>query len=618
MPMKSDTVENPLPPTLAAQPISRDVLMEKYARNDEHCIDDIHRRVARALAQAEKPENREAWASRFLQALRDGFVPAGRIPSAAGTRLVATLINCFVQPVGDSITGDDEGYPGIYVALAEAAETMRRGGGVGYDFSRIRPRGAWVAGTQSSASGPVPFMRVFDCSCQTVESVGARRGAQMGVLRCDHPDIEDFIGAKDHGELTNFNLSVGLTDAFMQAVCDDRTVELVHRAEPGPRIRTDARHRRDDGLWVYGTRRARALWERIMRSAYVQAEPGALFLDRVNADNNLSCCETLAATNPCGEQPLPPYGGCCLGSIDLTRFVKNPFEPAARFDEEGFSRLATLAVRMLDNVLDITAWPLERQRQEALGKRRIGLGFTGLGDALVMLNLRYDAPEGRDAARRIARALRDAAYAASCELARERGAFPLFNADPYLSRNTFASRLPEPLKMRIRAQHAQLAPAVDCAYRNHQSCLFGQREQRRRAGLRLDFHATQAPARGRGGGVRGRGPCAKAVPPAQGSAGGARACLRHGAADERARARGDGGGRGAVHRCRHLEDGQRARRLSVRRLQGPVHAGLAARAEGPDHLSSQRLAGGGAGSSPAPGMQRLCGSGCVGMKLLTP
>lgn len=449
--MASDTVDDPRPPALPAQPISRDVLMEKYAREGEHCIDDVHRRVARALAQAEKPGDREAWAARFLQALRDGFVPAGRIQSAAGTTLVATLINCFVQPVGDSITGDDEGHPGIYVALAEAAETMRRGGGVGYDFSRIRPRGAWVAGTQSSASGPVPFMRVFDCSCRTVESAGARRGAQMGVLRCDHPDIEDFIGAKDHGELTNFNLSVALTDAFMQAVRDDRTIELVHRAEPGPRIRTAAQHRRGDGLWVYGTRSARALWDRIMRSAYAHAEPGALFLDRINADNNLSYCETLAATNPCGEQPLPPYGCCCLGSIDLTRFVTDPFEPSARFDEAGFSRLAGLAVRMLDNVLDITAWPLERQRQEALGKRRIGLGFTGLGDALVMLNLRYDVPEGRAAARRIAEALRDAAYGASCELARERGVFPLFDAERYLGRNTFASRLPEPLKARIRA-----------------------------------------------------------------------------------------------------------------------------------------------------------------------
>ncbi len=449
--MTSDALDDPSPFALPAQPISRDVLMEKYAREGESGIDDIHRRVARALAQAEKPGDRDAWALRFLLALRAGFVPAGRIQSAAGTTLVATLINCFVQPVGDSITGDDEGHPGIYVALAEAAETMRRGGGVGYDFSRIRPRGAWVAGTQSSASGPVPFMRVFDCSCQTVESAGARRGAQMAVLRCDHPDIEDFIRAKDHGELTHFNLSVGLTDAFMQAVSDGRTIELVHKAEPGPRIRTGAHHRRGDGLWVYAVLPARALWDRIMRSAYAHAEPGALFLDRINADNNLSWCETLAATNPCGEQPLPPYGACCLGSIDLTRFVRAPFAPAAHFDEEGFSRLAGVAVRMLDNVLDITAWPLERQRQEALGKRRIGLGFTGLGDALVMLGLRYDAPEGRDAARRIAQQLRDAAYAASCELASERGAFPCFEAEPYLDRGTFASRLGELLKARIRA-----------------------------------------------------------------------------------------------------------------------------------------------------------------------
>lgn len=449
--MTSFTVDSPRLPELPVQPICRDVLMEKYAQEGEHGIDDIHRRVARALAQAEKAGEREAWEARFLQALRDGFVPAGRIQSAAGTALTATLINCFVQPVGDSITGDDEGYPGIYVALAEAAETMRMGGGVGYDFSRIRPHGAWVAGTRSSASGPVPFMRVFDCSCRTLESAGARRGAQMGVLRCDHPDIEAFVGAKDDGELSNFNLSVGLTDAFMLAVLDDSEVELVHRAEPGPRIRSEQQHRRDDGLWVYARRPARALWDRIMRSAYAHGEPGALFLDRINADNNLYSCETLDATNPCGEQPLPPYGSCCLGSIDLTRFVKDPFEPAARFDEEGFSRLAGLAVRMLDNVLDITAWPLGRQGREAMLKRRIGLGFTGLGDALVMLNLRYDAPPGRAAARRIARLLRDAAYAASCALARERGAFPLFDAGQYLGRGSFASRLPEPMKTRIRA-----------------------------------------------------------------------------------------------------------------------------------------------------------------------
>jgi ribonucleoside-diphosphate reductase alpha chain len=440
---------------LSAQPISEEVLREKYAKGDERSIDDVRRRVARAAAQAEAPEGRAAWEARFLQALHDGFVPAGRINSAAGTELTATLINCFVQPVGDSITQEEEGHPGIYTALAEAAETMRRGGGVGYDFSRIRPRGAWVASMQSSASGPVSYMRVFDRSCETVESAGSRRGAQMGVLRCDHPDIEEFIHAKDRGDLANFNISVGLTDAFMQAVQDDRPVELVHRAEPGPQQKAEGAYQRQSsdgsGLWVYRTLPARALWDLVMRSTYDHAEPGVLFLDRINVDNNLSYCETISATNPCGEQPLPAYGCCCLGSIDLTRFVHAPFEPDARFDEDAFARQTHVAVRMLDNVLDITHWPLARQAQEAHNKRRIGLGITGLGDALVMLGLRYDSVPARAAARRIAELLRDAAYAASADLAQERGAFPLFNADLLLSRGTFASRLPGPLKERIRA-----------------------------------------------------------------------------------------------------------------------------------------------------------------------
>ncbi|MBL0726464.1 adenosylcobalamin-dependent ribonucleoside-diphosphate reductase [Piscinibacter sp. HJYY11] len=435
---------------LPAQEISNEVLIEKYAKGDERSIAAVYQRVARALAQAEPGAARAQWEERFAQALRQGFVPAGRIQSAAGTGLSATLINCFVQPVGDSIAQADDGHPGIYIALTEAAETMRRGGGVGYDFSRIRPRGAWVGSTQSSASGPVSYMRVFDRSCETVESAGARRGAQMGVLRCDHPDIEEFIHAKDEGDLRNFNISVGVTDAFMEAVQADADFALVHRAEPGVAQKEAGAHQAN-GVWVYRKVRARDLWEQVMRSTYDHAEPGVLFLDRINADNNLSYCETIASTNPCAEQPLPPYGCCCLGSIDLTRFVLDPFEPNARFDDEGFTRLCKVSVRMLDNVLDVTVWPLPQQQEEARNKRRVGLGFTGLGDALIMLNLRYDTPEARAMARRISEAMRDAAYEASVDLAQERGAFPLFNADLFLRKGNFASRLPASLRERIRA-----------------------------------------------------------------------------------------------------------------------------------------------------------------------
>jgi len=435
--------------SISEQIVSVDVLIEKYAKDEEQNVGDVRRRVARALAAVETEPDR--WEGEFFKALTSGFIPGGRINSAAGTDLRATLINCFVQPVGDSVSQTVDGKPGIYVALMEAAETMRRGGGVGYDFSSIRPKGAYVRGTHSSASGPVSYMRVFDRSCETVESAGSRRGAQMGILRCDHPDIEEFIHAKDKGDLRNFNVSVAVTDAFMRAVEANDTWELAHKISPGQTLVPEARQRAD-GLWIYRTVPARDLWQQVMRSTYDHAEPGVIFIDRIAADNNLSYCEAIESTNPCGEQPLPAYGCCCLGSINLTLCVLDAFTPQARFDFEAFGRVVRPAVRMLDNVLDVTVWPLPQQHAEARAKRRIGLGFTGLGDTLIMLGLKYDTAEARRMGAKIAEVMRDEAYAASVAIAQEKGAFPLFDLKQFLEAPRFASRLPAPLKDNI-ARH---------------------------------------------------------------------------------------------------------------------------------------------------------------------
>ena len=454
MAFHSTPKKNTLQPVLQLPPqeVSLDVLEEKYAKTAaENNPSAIRQRVARGLAVAEKVEQRQHWEERFVFAMENGFIPAGRISSAAGTDIQATLINCYVVPVGDAVSEDKDGKPSIYKALAQAAETMRRGGGVGYNFSAIRPKNAKVKGTHSQASGPISYMRVFDRSCETVESAGARRGAQMGMLNIDHPDVEDFIRSKDGGDLTNFNISVAVTESFMLAVETDGDWQLVHKAEPSDASILAGSFLRADGLWVYKTLKARTLWNQIMRSTYDHAEPGIIFIDNVNHDNNLSYCELIEATNPCAEEPLPPYGCCCLGSINLTQFVRDPFGDHPSFDYERFETVIKISVRMLDNVLDVTFWPLAEQDAESKSKRRVGLGYTGLGDALIMLKKRYNSIEALQMCREITQALRDCAYQASSDLARERGSFPLFDAQKYLG-GGFASRLPQAVQQKILEQ----------------------------------------------------------------------------------------------------------------------------------------------------------------------
>ena len=388
-------------------------------------IEDTWMRIAKTLASVEK--DTEYWTPRFYEALSEfKFLPAGRIIAGAGTERSVTLFNCFVM--GD--IPDD--MSGIFTAVKEAALTLQQGGGIGYNFSTLRPQGAPVVGVGADASGPLSFMDVWDSMCRTIMSAGSRRGAMMATLRCDHPDIEAFVEAKsDPSRLRMFNLSVLVTEKFMEAVSGEKNWDLKFEGK------------------VYKTVSAANLWNKIMKSTYDFAEPGVIFIDRINQQNNLAYCEEISATNPCGEQPLPPYGACLLGSINLTKLVKQPFEHGASIDLKTLGDLTSLAVRMLDNVIDISKFPIDQQRNEAISKRRIGLGITGLADALIMCGVKYGSKEAVNLTKTWLSVLRDSAYKCSIDLAKEKGPFPLFNKRRFLESHN-VKKLPKELKDGIK------------------------------------------------------------------------------------------------------------------------------------------------------------------------
>ncbi|VVC76725.1 Vitamin B12-dependent ribonucleoside-diphosphate reductase [Aquicella siphonis] len=414
------------------EPISMIVWENKYryqcgGKIVDQSVEDTWRRVARAMAGVERKPERREWQRQFYRILENfHFLPGGRILAGAGTRHKVTLFNCFVMNIAsDSLTG-------IFDALEEGALTLQQGGGVGYDFSVLRPFGDTVKKTGIQASGPVSFMRIWDAMCGVLLSTGTRRGAMMGVLRCDHPDIEAFITAKeDPRELRHFNVSVMVSDDFMAAVKNDAEWQLVFPVEtegeagrvvfrqwgsaPGP---VPCR--------IYRTLRARDLWEKIIRSAYEYAEPGVLFSDTINRMNNLWYCERIAATNPCGEIPLPPYGACDLGAVNLTQFVTAPFSAGAAINWNALEETVRVATRFLDNVIEVSRYPLRAQRQQAFATRRIGLGVTGLADMLIMMGIRYGSPESLAFARDVMKRVADATWQTSIELAHEKGVFPAY------------------------------------------------------------------------------------------------------------------------------------------------------------------------------------------------
>lgn len=438
----------------------------RYRQHDkiiDQTIEDTWMRVAKAVANAELPKNAARYEKEFYDALASfRFLPGGRILAGAGTTHHVTLFNCFVMPIlEDSLTG-------IFDALKEAALTLQQGGGVGYDFSMLRPHGFFTHHTGSTASGPVSFMRIWNSMCSTMESTGARRGAMMGILRCDHPDIEEFIAAKSNPhELRHFNVSVLVSDAFMQAVREDRDWELIFPVHSDDLANTVMRH------WsgspepvpcrVVKKIRARELWHKIMNAAYSYAEPGVLFEDTINRQNNLWYREWISATNPCGEIPLPVYGACNLGAINLTQFVNNPFSESATVDWDGIKKTTMTATRFLDNVIDISRYPLKMQKQEVYATRRIGLGLTGLADMMVMMGVRYGSEESFKFARAVMKVISETTWQASIDLAQERGVFPAFHGKKY-QRGHFLESMPSEFHAQIEkfgirnSHHNTIAP----------------------------------------------------------------------------------------------------------------------------------------------------------------
>lgn len=436
-------------------PLSQLVLADRYLAAGETTPKHVFKRVARALAAAESPPRRTAIARLFYSNMLHGAIGAGRIMANAGTGHDATMINCFVHPIGSPAIG-----AGLVTAahlesaLAAASVTLAMGGGVGYDFSPVSPA---LSGTEQGANDArdvSSWIDRFDDACRALRFEGARRGAQMAVLRCDHPDLVTFVRAKrGRRRWTTFNTSVAVTDAFMRAVEEDTLWQLRHRAMPNPAQLAAGAHRLPDGDWCYATLPARALWRTIVECARDSAEPGLLFVDAINSANGLGAIETIAATNPCGEQPLPPWGSCVLGPIDLSRFVRHPFGVGGppQFDFAKLGHCTRVQVRMLDNVLETTRWPLAEHQREAGTKRRIGVGVTALADTLAMMRLAYASEGARSFAVEIMRCMRDNAYAASSALAEERGPYPAFDAARLLAHGRFAARLPEVVREAIAA-----------------------------------------------------------------------------------------------------------------------------------------------------------------------